>query len=478
MEMQAPRRKRLQTRITVAAGAVAVVAIGVLLWHYGHAFLDYVKATLDGIPEWVRLLLAALATLSEAVPILGLIVPSNTLVFLLSWHSGATGGTPWALVAAHTVGSLAGDVLVYALGARYGIAFMEKWPGIFRLTAERRLAMERLVHAHAVKTVILARFQPGTRSFAPYVAGAVRLPFGKYMVASLVASLGLAVVVVIGGWLTGIGLETLGKALGWAATGVVVGIVALAALYWWLTRKLRIMTGTTMTLALVGALGTGLAGGLLLDAATGDAIQEAEMGIHAPSSPFAASAWSWPQVLALLGPLAPSAGVVATVLGWPTLLAGFLAWSAWALARRRAREAAIALAAGPGLLLAVAGLRSALPRAPPAGTGPWPLAPGFPEVTAALAAALAGLLLWELLPAAWSRVQRRIFTYDAWALALAVAAAPLLAGWSWPTETVAGLALGAGWVSWCLLVDTWLTFRDLRRRQAPAPAPRPDAEQP
>lgn len=478
MEVEAARRKRLRTRITVVAGALAVVAVLLLLWYYGHAFLEYVKATLDGIPEWVRLLLAALATLSEAVPILGLIVPSNTLVFLLSWHSGATGGTPWALVGAHTVGSLVGDVLVYALGARYGIAFMEKWPGIFRLTAERRLAMERLVHAHAVKTVIIARFQPGTRSFAPYVAGAVRLPFGKYMVASIVASLGLAVVVVIGGWLTGIGLETLGKLLGWAATGVVVAIVAVAGLYWWLTHRLKVMTGTTMTLALVGALGTGLAGGLLLDAATGGAIQDAEMGIHAPSSPFAASTWSWPQVLSQLGPVAPAASTVATILGWPTLLLGFLAWMGWALSKRRTREAAIALAAGPGLLLVAASLRGALPHTPPGGGTAWLVAPGFPDVTAALAASLAGLLLWELLPAAWSRIRRRIVSYGALVLTLVVAAAPLAAGQSWPTETVGGLVLGAAWVSWCLLADTWLSFRDLRRKRAPAMAPVADAEQP
>lgn len=478
MDMQAARRKRQQTRITVAAGAVAVVAVGVLLWYYGHAFLDYVTATLDGIPEWVRLLLAAFATLSEAVPILGLIVPSNTLVFLLSWHSGATGGTPWALVAAHTVGSLAGDVIVYALGARYGIAFMEKWPGIFRLTAERRLAMERLVHAHAVKTVILARFQPGTRSFAPYVAGAVRLPFGKYMVASLVASLGLALVVVIGGWLTGIGLETLGKLLGWAATGVVVAIVAVAGLYWWLTHKLKIMTGTTMTLALVGALGTGLAGGLLLDAATGGAIQQAEMGIHAPSSPFAASTWSWPQVLSTFDPVGPAAAAVATIAGWPTLLVAFLAWTGWTLSRRRPREAAIALAAGPGLLLVAASLHGALARSPPGAGASWLLAPGFPDVTAALAASLAGLLLWELLPPAWSRIRRRLVSSGAVALALVVAGAPLVGGWSWPTETVGGLAMGAAWISWCLLVDTWLSFRDLRRNGVPALALVADAEQP
>jgi membrane-associated protein len=98
--------------------------------------------------------------------------------------------------------AVAGDQVGYAFGNRVG-------PAIFRRPDSRFFKHEHLERAnafferHGAKTIVLARFVPIVRTFAPIVAGAGRMPYRTFVTFN-----------VVGGLLWAVGVTTLGYTLG------------------------------------------------------------------------------------------------------------------------------------------------------------------------------------------------------------------------------------------------------------------------
>ncbi|HEX2065180.1 MAG TPA: DedA family protein, partial [Candidatus Thermoplasmatota archaeon] len=374
------------------------------------------------LPPWLVLLGVLLAGLVEATPFLGMLVPAHTAVFLVALQWATASRDPVPLLIACTVGGALGDLVFYLLGRRYGLRFMERWPKWVRLGPERRAALEGLFQAHGMKAIVVARTQPVTRSFAPYVAGAARLSPARFLPATLLGSFAVSAAVVGGGYLAGLGFRTLGKAIG---TTFVVGIAILVVLVLasvWLTRRLKVVSRTTFRLALAAAAGLGLAVLLARRVMHGHTFREAEL---------------WPQTWRALPDWLHVAAAPFQALGDLRLLALlFLGLFAWHVAKARWRQAYTALFAGPGLLGLVLLLRWRIPRTGPAGLPPdFPLTGSFPNESAALAAALAGLAAWT-----WLRgpgLRRWAARAGAGLAAAGVALAPLAPGMAWPLDALA-----------------------------------------
>ncbi|HUR63579.1 MAG TPA: glycosyltransferase family 39 protein [Candidatus Thermoplasmatota archaeon] len=391
------------------------------------------------VPAWVVLLTVLLAGLVEATPFLGILVPAHTVVFLVAFQWATLGRNPVDLLVACTVGGAFGDVVFYLLGRRYGLAFMERWPRWVRLDPERRARLETLFSAHGMKTVLLARTQPVTRSFAPYAAGAARLPAIRFLPATLLGSLAIAGAVIASGYLTGLGFRTLGKAVGESLVLAAAIVLLLLLAYFWLTRKLKVVSRATLSLALAAAGGLGLAALLVRRVMNGRTLREVELW---PAAWHGLPGW----LHALAAPL--------NLLGDVHLLAtAFIVLFGWHLAKGRWRQAYTVLATLCGALGLVLLLRWRIPRTGPAGLPPhFPLTGSFPNESAALAAALAALVAWTWLRGPGARL--RLARAGVALLALAMALAPLASGMAWPLDTLTGLALGLGWVALCLLGDT------------------------
>lgn len=102
--------------------------------------------------------------------------------------------------------STLGDNVGYWFGRKVGPPLFRREESLF--FKPRNLAAARAFYdRHGGKTVIFARFMPFIRTFAPIVAGAVKMPWRRFVVFSLVGGLSWAV------GLTGLGWA-LGKILG------------------------------------------------------------------------------------------------------------------------------------------------------------------------------------------------------------------------------------------------------------------------
>lgn len=132
-------------------------------------------------PATLYTVLALVAALENLVPPF----PSDLVVAFGSFVAAQGPGTAFGVFVFTWLGNVAGALVVYALGLRYGAQRLER-----RLAgkhAESRDARIRVMfYRYGMPAVFVSRFIPGVRALVPAFAGALRLPLAP--TAAMIAS--------------------------------------------------------------------------------------------------------------------------------------------------------------------------------------------------------------------------------------------------------------------------------------------------
>ena len=188
-----------------------------------------------GIVERLGAVGAGLLTLVETVfpPI-----PSEVVLPLAGYLAGRGDLDFVTVLAAATIGSVLGALLLYAAGARLGrdraSALLCRLPLVEERDVRRA---ETWFDDHGPSAVLLGRLVPGVRSLVSLPAGAQRMPLGRFTALTAVGSLQWNSVLVGAGALLGRQwqvVERYADVLNYAVTGAVVLLVA-----WFVVRRLR-----------------------------------------------------------------------------------------------------------------------------------------------------------------------------------------------------------------------------------------------
>jgi membrane protein DedA with SNARE-associated domain len=187
------------------------------------------------IADWLQAIppLAVYLTVLGVVGIESLGIPLPGEVVLVSATLMATRpelaiSAVWVAGAA-LVGAVVGDSIGYAIGRRYGIGLLQaagrRFPKHFG-PAHLGLA-ERAFARWGVLTVIVGRFVALLRILAGPLAGALKMPYRKFMPANLVGGLLWTVGTTAAVYALGIAAETWLKRFSWAGlvVAVVVGLI-------------------------------------------------------------------------------------------------------------------------------------------------------------------------------------------------------------------------------------------------------------
>ena len=129
-----------------------------------------------------------LTVFAESGLLIGFFLPGDTLLFgagILA--SQGVFNLPW-LVAIIVVGAIVGDNVGYSIGRRFGPRLFNRKDGaIFKQEYLQRA--EVFYEKHGGKTIIIARFTPIVRTFAPVVAGISKMPRRKFLAYNIVGGL-------------------------------------------------------------------------------------------------------------------------------------------------------------------------------------------------------------------------------------------------------------------------------------------------
>jgi len=126
------------------------------------------------------------------------ILPGDSLLFAAGALSGTGPLRPVWLVVLLAVAAILGDTVNYWIGHFFGAKLAGKYPRIVK--------KEYLDRTHAFyekyggETIILCRFVPIVRTFAPFVAGIGSMKYGKFITYNILGGVIWVVLFVLGGY--------------------------------------------------------------------------------------------------------------------------------------------------------------------------------------------------------------------------------------------------------------------------------------
>jgi membrane-associated protein len=143
----------------------------------------HLGAVIESYGRWTYGLLAAIIFLETGV-VATPFLPGDSLLFAAGAFAGLGSLDPivlWLLLAS---AAIAGDTTNYWIGRAIGPRIFSR--DVWWAKREYLLRTESFYERHGGKTIILARFAPIVRTFAPFVAGIGRMPYRRFLAFSVV----------------------------------------------------------------------------------------------------------------------------------------------------------------------------------------------------------------------------------------------------------------------------------------------------
>jgi membrane-associated protein len=107
-------------------------------------------------------------------------LPGDSLLFVVGALAGAGLLDLGLVMASLSIAAILGNTVNYWIGARVGPAVFQREDS--RWFKRRHLERAReFYERHGGKTIIITRFIPIVRTFAPFVAGIARMPYRKFL---------------------------------------------------------------------------------------------------------------------------------------------------------------------------------------------------------------------------------------------------------------------------------------------------------
>ena len=107
------------------------------------------------------------------------LLPGDSLLFAAGAFAALGALDPWILFGLLSVAAVVGDTVNYWIGARIG---QRAFSGNIRFLKREYLDKTRAFYdRHGPKTIVIARFVPIVRTFAPFVAGVGGMHYGTFI---------------------------------------------------------------------------------------------------------------------------------------------------------------------------------------------------------------------------------------------------------------------------------------------------------
>jgi membrane-associated protein len=164
-----------------------------------HVDVDQVKTLADQLGPWLYVVLFAII-FCETGLVVTPILPGDSLLFAVG--AVATASNLPAVLLLLILAAVLGDAVNYAIGYRIG-------PKVFKYESSRFLNKKHLLRAHDFyeryggKTIVLARFVPIIRTFAPFVAGIGKMTYPHFALYNVAGGVAWVTIFLLGGYYFG-----------------------------------------------------------------------------------------------------------------------------------------------------------------------------------------------------------------------------------------------------------------------------------
>jgi membrane protein DedA with SNARE-associated domain/membrane-associated phospholipid phosphatase len=183
--------------------------------------IDSIARHILGLNGWAALAIVFALPLLESSAFVGVVFPGEIAVLLGGVLAFQHRVSLAAVLAAAISGAIIGDTVGYWVGRRFGPRLLESRLGRL-VKQEHRQRAERYLAERGGKAVFLGRFTAALRALIPGLAGMARMPYRTFAVYNIVGGAVWATAVVLAGYLAGASWQ---RAAHWASR---IGLAILA----------------------------------------------------------------------------------------------------------------------------------------------------------------------------------------------------------------------------------------------------------
>jgi membrane-associated protein len=174
---------------------------------------------------WVYLILF-LIIFAETGLVVTPVLPGDSLLFVAGTLAAAGGMDIGVLIALLCIAAILGDSVNYAIGKHVG----ERMVRSGRFVRQEHIDRTHAFYAkYGGKTIVIARFVPIVRTFAPFVAGIGKMEYGRFLVFNVTGGIFWVVFLTLAGYFFG-NLPIVKDNLSLVVLGIVIASIAPAAI--------------------------------------------------------------------------------------------------------------------------------------------------------------------------------------------------------------------------------------------------------
>jgi membrane-associated protein len=217
------------------------VRIMELLQHFIDVFLhldQHLNQWAADLGPWLYVVLFAIVFCETALVVMPFL-PGDSLLFAVG-ALAATSGSPihvGEVIVLLIAAAILGDAVNYSIGLRIGPRIFSKQKSRF-FNPDHLTKTQRFYEKYGGKTIILARFVPIVRTFAPFVAGIGRMKYSRFAMFNVTGGIAWVVLFVVAGYAFG-NVPAVKRNFQYVILGIIVVSVLPAVIEIWRARRER-----------------------------------------------------------------------------------------------------------------------------------------------------------------------------------------------------------------------------------------------
>ncbi|MFA6078586.1 MAG: DedA family protein [Candidatus Omnitrophota bacterium] len=161
----------------------------------------HLNEIIQAIGGWSYLLLFVIV-FAETGLVITPFLPGDSLLFVVGTFAALGMFDPLLVFIVLLSAAVIGDTVNYAVGKYFGDRILLRYSGRF-FKKEYVDDTHRFFERHGGKTIILARFVPIIRTFAPFVAGIGKMEYRKFIIYNITGALLWVAIFLFGGYFFG-----------------------------------------------------------------------------------------------------------------------------------------------------------------------------------------------------------------------------------------------------------------------------------
>ena len=191
--------------------------------------------TIYNVPELIRfggMLGLILIVFAETGLMVGFFLPGDSLLITAGIFAARGALNIWWLNAALIAAAIVGDATGYWIGFRTGKALFNR-PNSFFFRREHLVKTHEFYEKHGGKTIIIARFMPIVRTFAPVVAGIGTMTYRRFALYNITGAVLWVMSMTLTGFFLGHAIPDIEKNIH-LVVAIVIGLSLVPGFIMWL----------------------------------------------------------------------------------------------------------------------------------------------------------------------------------------------------------------------------------------------------